>query len=114
MKAIKSGNSAINSAQSKVISKVCDLAKPTITVKRNSKGDPKVSWKKVSYADKYYVYRATKKGGTYSKVKTTTSSSYSDTKAKAGKTYYYKVKAVSTKTSDANSAFSAVKSCKAN
>lgn len=114
VKAIKSGNSAINSAQSKVISKVCDLAKPTITVKRNSNGDPKVSWKKVSYADKYYVYRATKKSGTYSKVKTTTSLSYTDTKAKAGKTYYYKVKAVSTKTSDANSAYSEIKNCKAN
>lgn len=113
VKAIKSGNSAINSAQSKVISKVCDLAKPTITVKRNSKGDPKVSWKKVSYADKYYVYRATKKSGSYTKVKITISQSYTDTKAKAGKTYYYKVKAVSTKTSDANSAYSESKSCKA-
>lgn len=114
VKAIKADNTALNSSMSSYVSKVCDLAKPTITVKRNSKGDPKVSWKKVSYADKYYVYRATKKSGTYSKVKTTTSLSYTDTKAKAGKTYYYKVKAVSTKTSDANSAFSAVKSCKAN
>ena len=114
VKAIKSENSAINSAQSKVISKVCDLAKPTITAKRNSSGEPKVTWKKVTNADKYYVYRATSKSGKYTKVKTTTAKAYTDTKAKAGKTYYYKVKAVSTKTSDANSAFSAVKSCKAN
>ena len=113
VKAIKAGNSALNSAQSKYISKVCDLAKPVITVKRNSSGDPKVTWKKVSGADKYYVYRATSKSGKYTKVKTTTSKAYTDTKAKAGKTYYYKVKAVSTKTSDANSAYSAVKSCKA-
>jgi len=114
VKAIKADNTALNSAQSKYVSKVCDLAKPVITVKRNSSGDPKVTWNKVSYADKYYVYRATKQGGTYTKVKTTTSKYYTDTKAKAGKTYYYKVKAVSTKTSDANSAFSTVKSCKAN
>lgn len=111
--AVYSSNTALNSAKSSYVSKVCDLAKPVITVKRNSSGDPKVTWKKVSGADKYYVYRATSKTGKYTRVKITTSKYYTDTTAKAGKTYYYKVKAVSTKTSDANSAFSAIKSCKA-
>ena len=95
------------------MSKVCDLAKPVISVSRNSSGDPKVTWKKVTGADKYYVYRATSKSGTYKKVKTTTNKYWTDTTAVAGKTYYYKVKAVSTATSDANSAFSAVKNCTA-
>ena len=113
VKAVSTANSAANGAFSSKVSKVCDLAKPVISVSRNSSGDPKVTWKKVTGADKYYVYRATSKSGTYKKVKTTTNKYWTDTTAVAGKTYYYKVKAVSTATSDANSAFSAVKNCTA-
>ena len=72
---------------------------------------PKVSWKKVEGATKYEVYRATSKSGTYSKVKTTTSLNWKDTAAKSGKTYYYKVVAVASKTA-ANSAYSGVVSIK--
>lgn len=59
-----------------------------------SKGVPKVSWSKVPYATSYEIYRATSKNGKYSKVYTTTGSSYTNTGAVAGYTYYYKVVSV--------------------
>ena len=54
----------------------------------------KVSWSKSSKAVKYNVYRSTKAKSGYRKIKTVTSSSYTDRKVTAGKTYYYKVQAV--------------------
>ncbi|WHY94817.1 InlB B-repeat-containing protein [Neobacillus cucumis] len=56
----------------------------------------KISWKPVSGANGYLVYRATSKTGTYSTIKTSTSSStvsYTNTSLTSGKTYYYKVRA---------------------
>lgn len=56
----------------------------------------KLTWKKVKSADGYQIYRSTSAKGKYKKVKTNTSGSkvsYSDTKAKFNKTYYYKVRA---------------------
>ena len=86
-------------------------AKPSVSVKLSSK-KPKVSWKPVEGATKYYVYRATSKSGKYTKVATVTdATSYTDKKAKKGKTYYYKVKAIAAN-SAANSAYSSVKSIK--
>ena len=108
VKALHKKDSA-DSAYSEITSRVCDLAKPVVTVKL-SKGDPRVTWEKISGAAKYEVWRATSKSGTYTKVKTTvTSSSFTDTNVKAGRTYYYKVIAIHER-SAANSAFSAVKS----
>ena len=103
-------DSEANSAYSTAVSRTCDLAQPVVTIALSSK-KPKVSWKKIDGATKYEVYRATSKNGTYSKVKTTTSTAYKDTAAKSGKTYYYKVVAVCSKTAG-NSAYSAVKSIK--
>ena len=85
-------------------------AKPSVSIKLSS-NKPKVSWKAVDGATKYYVYRATSKSGKYTKVKTTTSTSYTDKTAKKGKTYYYKVKAVAS-SSSGNSAYSSVVSIK--
>ena len=78
-----------------------------------SSGHPKLSWAKVEGAKKYEVYRATSKSGTYTKISTTTKLSYTNTTAKAGKTYYYKVKAVCGASSYGNSAYSKVVSIKA-
>ena len=103
--------SAANSANSALKTVTCDLPRPEISVTRSS-GKPKVSWKKISGAVSYQVYRATSANGSYSLVKTTTGSYYKDTKAKAGKTYYYKVVAVCSNTAG-NSASSTVKSIRA-
>ena len=111
VKALHSKDSA-DSAYSAITSRVCDLAKPVVSIKLSS-GNPRLTWNKIEGAEKYYVYRATSKDGEYTWVKTTkTASSFTDTDVKAGKTYYYKVKAVHENT-DANSAYSSVKYIKA-
>ena len=59
-----------------------------------SSGKPMLTWNAVSGATSYKVYRATSQNGTYSLLGTVTATSYTNTGAKAGVTYYYKVKAV--------------------
>ncbi len=56
----------------------------------------KLTWKKLSGASGYEIYRSTKKSGKYEKIKTVTggkTTSYTDKKVTMGKTYYYKVRA---------------------
>jgi len=102
--------SAGNSAYSTVKYITVDLAKPVVTITTSS-GKPKLTWKAITGAEKYKIYRATSKSGTYSLLKTVTAKSYKDTSAKKGKTYYYKVQAISD-VSAAASAKSTVKSVK--
>ena len=99
------------SAYSSVKNRICKLARPDVTIELSSKGKPKLSWEAVEGAISYKVYRAASKSGTYSLVKTTTSTSYTNTGATSGKTYYYKVRAISTD-ADANSAYSSIDSIK--
>ena len=104
------GTSAANSAYSEVKSRMCDLARPVVTLSVTSAGKPKVSWDKVEGAAKYEIYRATSKSGTYTCIYSGTSTSVTNTKnVTKGKTYYYKVKAIHTNSS-ANSSYSSVKS----
>ena len=89
--------------------RTCDLPQPKITLSNNSStGKVKLTWEKISGATGYQVYRATSRDGTYKLMETVTGTTYTDTSSKAGKTYYYKVKAVA-KSSSADSAFSAIK-----
>ena len=100
-----------NSAYSAVVSAKAKLAQPVITVELDAaSGKASISWEKITGAKKYDVYRAASETGKYSKVKTTTAASYTDTKATVGKTYFYKVKAVAS-SSSYNSAYSDVQSC---
>lgn len=65
----------------------------SISVSINNSGYVKVSWNRVKDASKYYIYRSTKKSSGYKKIATVKNkTSYTDKKAKLGKTYYYKVK----------------------
>ena len=57
-------------------------------------GKPMLTWDAVDGATSYKVYRATSQNGTYSLLGTVTATSYINTGAKDGVTYYYKVKAV--------------------
>lgn len=66
-------------------------------------GSIKISWASVSGAISYDVYRATTSDGEYSKVGNTTATSYTDTSAQSGKTYYYKIVAVSPAPNTSNS-----------
>ena len=74
------------------------IAKPTSPKAKATKGKITVSWKKVTGATGYQVYRSTKKGSGYKLVGTITKGSkvkYVDKSSKkAGTKYYYKVRAV--------------------
>ena len=73
-----------------------------------STGKPYIKWAAVAGASKYEVYRSGSKDGSYTLLGTTTATNYTDNKANAGYTYYYKVKAVSKVSSGANSYYSVV------
>ena len=97
---VKAANGAGESAYSNVVSgKVKSVtpkpAAPVVKIGHSaSSGKPMLTWNAVSGATSYKVYRATSQNGTYSLLGTVTTTSYINTGAKAGVTYYYKVKAV--------------------
>ena len=75
-----------------------------------SKGKPKLTWKAVKGADKYWIYRSTD-GKNFKYYNETDEAGYTNYSTNIGTTYYYKVRAV--KTIDGNdhkSDFSAVRS----
>ena len=101
-------NASANSAFSAAVGRTCDLPRPTVTVSNvASTGKIKLSWNAVEGAAKYEVYRATSNDGTYTKITTVTGTSVTNTKTDAGKTYYYKVRAIHSNSS-ANSAYSSI------
>ena len=112
VKAVSKVSSGANSYYSVVIGATCHCARPSVKI-TTSNGSPRLTWNAVAGASQYEVYRATSKNGTYTKMFTTSNLSYTNTSAKAGTTYYYKVKAVSKVKSAANSAFSTVVSIRA-
>ena len=112
VKAVSKVSSGANSYYSVVIGATCHCARPSVKI-TTSNGSPRLTWNAVTGAAKYEVYRATSKNGSYTKMFTTSNLSYTNTSAKAGTTYYYKVKAVSKVKSTANSAFSTVVSIRA-
>ena len=69
-------------------------AAPTVTMAYSDSGKPKLTWSAVSGAASYRVYRSESRGTGYSLLGTTTSTSYVNTGAAVGKTYYYRIKAV--------------------
>ena len=96
------------SAPSNIAGRTCDLPRPVVTASNNAKtGKVKLTWEAVEGAVEYKIYRATEPDGKYSHMYTTSNTTYTNTNATAGVTYYYKVVAVASKTA-ANSAASAV------
>ena len=84
-----------NVVSGKVKSVTPKLSAPVVKIGHSaSSGKPQLTWNAVSGATSYKVYRATSQKGTYSLLGTVTATSYTNTGAKAGTTYYYKVKAV--------------------
>ena len=71
------------------------LSAPTVTGGNDSQGRPTLTWKAVSGAAKYEVYRARSLNGDYIKYSTVTGTSYTNTSyIENGNTYYYKVRAL--------------------
>ncbi len=97
-KIIAYGNySQCNSGYSNITSaKPAPLEPKSLKLKKKSKTSIKVSWKKVSGASGYVVYRATSKKGKYKRVATTKKTSLTNKGLKKKKTYYYKVRAYKT------------------
>ena len=99
MKSVVETNKVLKSGYSKVKSAKCVPATPSVSLKSSTKKQMKVSWKKVSGASGYEIYRATSKSGKYTKVTTIkkgSTTNYTDKKLTSGKTYYYKVRAYRT------------------
>ncbi len=71
---------------------IANVGTPTLTGTSPTKSGIKVSWNSVSAASGYAVYRKTS-GGSWTMLGTTASTSYTDTTAKNGTTYYYTVRA---------------------
>ena len=101
----------VTSANSSTKSLLTSLAKPSVSI-TTSNGKPKLTWKAVTGADKYYVYRSTD-GKNFSYWDSTTKTTYINSGAKKNTKYYYKVKAVCASNSNANSAQSSTVSIKA-
>ena len=70
--------------------KITIAPKIKVTTTYNS---ARISWKKVSGAAGYQVYRASSQNGRYKKVRTTAKTSWTNEKLTTGKVYYYKVRA---------------------
>ena len=91
-------NSAGTSAYSNIVSgraKAAIPAAPRVTIGNSSaSGKPQLTWAAVDGAAKYEIYRSTQQSTGFTLLGTTTSTSYVNTGAAVGKTYYYRVKAV--------------------
>ena len=64
-------------------------------VKEKNYHTGRLTWKKINTSKDYEIYRAEKKSGKYISVKKLKSGVYSDSKVKAGKKYFYKIKTTS-------------------
>lgn len=82
----------VSSAYSSVKKQLVASKAPTVKV-TTSNGKPKLTWSSISGVTKYWIYRSTD-GVNFSYYDTATRLSYTNTGAKAGTKYYYKVKAI--------------------
>ena len=109
-------NNGINGNQNPGTQTIVRPAKVTKLTVSSKKKKAFLKWKKNSKATGYEIYRATKKNGKYKKIRTIKKASavtFTDSKVKKGKTYYYKVRAYKTvKGNKANGKFSAVRKVK--
>ena len=98
----------IPSFPSNMVSRTCDLPRPTNvkTTRSTSTGRVKISWNAVSGADKYELYCSTNGGSSWTKLTTITGTSVNHGSATVGTTYTYRVRAIDTGNSSANSAYS--------
>ncbi len=87
------------------------LQTPSLKVAVNKNGSFKLSWGKVAGATSYQIYMK-QSNGTYKLIKTTSSTSFTTAVAAKGKTYSYKVRAVTSKNKNATSNYSNVVNAK--
>ena len=91
--AVKVRNEAGNTDYSNSLS-IKRLSNPKLSKVSNTSSGVKVTWKKVTGASGYIVYRKTKSGD-WKEIGKTSKLYYTDKKAKSGTSYYYSVRAYS-------------------
>lgn len=115
IRAYKTVDEKLMTADSDVVAVTPKLATVALKVKAGSK-KAVLSWNKVKDASGYKLYRATAKTGKYTGIKTITkgtTTTYTNTNLKKGKTYYFKARAYKKVGSKVKyGAYSAVKSVK--
>ena len=85
----------IQSEYSEAISVTCIPATPTLTATTNAEtGKPTLTWTAVAGATGYEVWRGDAENADFARLGITAEMTYTDETAEAGKTYYYKVRAV--------------------
>lgn len=108
--ALRTEPTTLRSSYSNAVSIAYKCDAPVITAEPGTTGKPVISWEKVSGAKQYTIYRATSEAGKYGKLGTSKTGSYTDSKAKTGTTYFYKVIA-NASSSTYNSGYSNIESC---
>lgn len=88
VRAYSDGGNSILSAEAEILY----VAIPDFSIEATVKGI-KITWDKVAGAETYRIYRKVH-GGSWSRIKSTSSTSYTDTKAPSGKKVYYMIRAV--------------------
>lgn len=90
------------------VSKVNVKAPTGVSAKSAAYNKVKLTWKAVSGADQYLIYRSSSKNGAYQKIAAVTGdkTSYTSGGLTSGKTYYYKLKAVGMKSEQVTSDYS--------
>lgn len=104
IKEITNVSSAGNYYYNDPIAARCHCAKPTVSLTLSG-GHPYLSWSAVAGASKYDIYRSTD-GKSFVKFTSCTDTSWLNSSASSGTTYYYKIIAVSRVSSSANSVYS--------
>lgn len=87
---------ALSEASAYSYAKPAPLKPTNVKLTKKNSTSINISWKKVTGATGYAIYRSTSKNGKYTKVATTKSTSFTNKKLKSKKTYYYKVRAYKT------------------
>lgn len=86
---VGSGNEALLNTQVVTQQTVSVVAAP-----KPATGKPEIKWESVAGVKKYEVHRATSIDGTYKKLTTVSTTSYTDSSASVGTEYFYKIKAL--------------------
>ncbi len=93
---VKAINEAGTGASSKTRLTIKFVSMPEITGLVNNTAGVKITWKKVNYADRYYIYRFNETERKWERIKRISGNktfSYVDEDVKSGKRYYYEVRA---------------------
>ncbi len=95
VKGVKVGKTKIKIKVGKKSKKVKVIVRPktpkNLSIALASSTSARLSWSKSKGASGYYVYRSATSNGTYSKIATVKTNSYTNTGLALGKYYYYKV-----------------------